>query len=153
MACEDLTQAIGFIMRHAGELQVSTADYSLWGGSAGARMAAYLGSYSTQEFIATDNPRPAAVIMGYTSHTDYTRNDPPTYVVIGDNDGIASASVMRQRVENLRAAGIDAEFHLFPNLRHGFGLGIGTSAEGWEKDAVRFWEKYISRKNGISYGK
>ena len=30
---------------------------------------------------------------------------------------------------------------------HGFGLGIGTTAEGWEKDAVRFWEKYISRKN------
>ena len=67
----------------------------------------------------------------------------PTYVVIGDNDGIASASVMRQRVENLNALGIDAEFHLFPNLRHGFGLGIGTSAEGWEKDAVKFWEKYM----------
>ena len=153
VACEDLAAAIDFILRHAGELQVSTEDYSLWGGSAGARMAAYLGSYSTQGFIAADNPRPAAVIMGYTGHTDYTRNDPPTYVVIGDNDGIASASVMRQRVENLRAVGIDAEFHLFPNLRHGFGLGIETSAEGWEKDAVRFWEKYISRKNGIFYGK
>ena len=62
-------------------------------------------------------------------------------MVIGDNDAIASASVMRQRVENLQAIGIDAEFHLFPNLRHGFGLGIGTSAEGWEKDAVAFWEK------------
>mgnify|MGYP000741945528 FL=1 len=60
--------------------------------------------------------------MGYTGHSDYTRNDPPTYVVIGDNDAIASASVMRQRVENLQAIGIDAEFHLFPNLRHGFGL-------------------------------
>jgi len=33
---------------------------------------------------------------------------------------------------------------------NGFGLGIGTSAEGWEKDAVAFWEKYISRKNGKS---
>lgn len=32
-------------------------------------------------------------------------------------------------------------------MRHGSGLGIGTTAEGWEKDAVRFWEKYISRKN------
>lgn len=32
-------------------------------------------------------------------------------------------------------------------MRHGFGLGIGTTAEGWEKDAVRFWAKYISRKN------
>ncbi|MDE5707580.1 MAG: alpha/beta hydrolase, partial [Alistipes sp.] len=62
VACEDLAAAIDFILRHAGELQVSTEDYSLWGGSAGARMAAYLGSYSTQGFIAADNPSPAAVI-------------------------------------------------------------------------------------------
>lgn len=150
VACEDLAGVIDFIMRHAEELQVSTDDYSLWGGSAGARMAAYLGSYGTQGFISAVHPRPATVVMGYTGHSDYTRNDPPTYVVIGDNDAIASASVMRQRVENLQAIGIDAEFHLFPNLRHGFGLGIGTSAEGWEKDAVAFWEKYISRKNGKS---
>lgn len=145
VACEDLAAAIDFIMRHAGELQVSTEDHSLWGGSAGARMAAYLGSYGTQGLIGTAHERPAAVITGYTGHTDYTRNDPPTYAVIGDNDGIASASVMRQRVKNLNALGIDAEFHLFPNLRHGFGLGIGTSAEGWEQKAVRFWEKHISR--------
>lgn len=34
----------------------------------------------------------------------------------------------------------------FRGVRHGFGLGIGTTAEGWEKDAVRFWEKY--RRSG-----
>lgn len=153
VACEDLAQAIDFIMRNADELQVSPDSYSLWGGSAGARMAAYLGSYSTQGFINAEHPRPSVVIMGYTSHSEYTRNDPPTYVVIGDNDAIASASVMRRRIENLKSLDIDAEFHLFPNLRHGFGLGTGTSAENWEKDAVKFWEKYIYRKNGTSYRK
>lgn len=147
MACEDLAQAIDFIMRHAEELQVSTEDYSLWGGSAGARMAAYLGSYSTQGFIDATHERPVAVIMGYTGHSEYTQNDPPTYVIIGEDDAIASPATMRRRVENLQALGIDAEFHLLRDLRHGFGLGIGTTAEGWEKDAVRFWEKYISRKN------
>lgn len=123
VACEDLAQAIDFIMRHAGELQVSTEDYSLWGGSAGARMAAYLGSYSTQGFIDVENPRPAAVIMGYTGHADYTRNDPPTYVVIGDNDGIASASVMRQRVENLRAAGHRCRIPFVPEFAPRFRIG------------------------------
>ena len=142
VACEDLAQAIDFILRHADELQVATDGYSLWGGSAGARMAAYLGSYATQGFIGAEHDRPAAVIMGYTSHSDYTPADPPTYALIGDNDAIASASAMRRRVNNLNALGIDAEFHLYPNLRHGFGLGIGTSAEGWEKDAVRFWEAH-----------
>lgn len=33
---------------------------------------------------------------------------------------------------------------LFPNLRHGFGLGVGTSAEGWIDGAVEFWEKHRS---------
>lgn len=33
---------------------------------------------------------------------------------------------------------------LFPNLRHGFGLGVGTSAEGWIDGAVEFWEKHCS---------
>lgn len=147
VACEDLAQAIDFIIRHADELQVAIGDYSLWGGSAGARMAAYLGSYGTQGFIGIEHARPAAVIMGYTSHSDYTADDPPTYALIGDNDAIASASVMQQRVNNLQALGIDAEFHQYPNLRHGFGLGTCTSAEGWEKEAVRFWERHISRKN------
>ena len=46
-----------------------------------------------------------------------------------------------QDTEALQAIGIPAEFHLYPNLRHGFGLGIGTSAEGWIDGAVRVWEE------------
>lgn len=41
-ACEDLARAIAFIHEHADELGVDVTDYSLWGGSAGARMAAWL---------------------------------------------------------------------------------------------------------------
>ena len=104
-------------MRNAEELQVSTEDYSLWGGSAGARMAAYLGSYSTQGFINATHDRSAAVIMGYTGHSEYTQNDPPTYVIIGEDDAIASPATMRRRVENLQALGIDARFA--PRLRIG----------------------------------
>lgn len=39
----DLAQAIAYIYDHAEELQVNPDGYSLWGGSAGARMAAVLG--------------------------------------------------------------------------------------------------------------
>jgi acetyl esterase/lipase len=142
-ACEDLARAINFIFENADELEVNTDDYSLWGGSAGARMVAYLGSYGTAAYGGENNPRPAAVIMQYTAHSDYTRNDPPTFVVTGENDGIVSWRTMEQRVNNLKAAGIDTEFHKYPNLGHGFGLGIGTTAEGWFENAVKFWEKYI----------
>jgi hypothetical protein len=143
-ACEDLARAISFIFEHAEELAVSTGDYSLWGGSAGARMAAYLGSYGPAAYGGGNYPRPGAVIMQYTGHSDYTRSDPPTFVVTGENDGIANWRTMEQRVNNLKAAGIDAEFHVYPNIGHGFGLGIGTTAEGWFENAVACWERHIN---------
>ena len=68
-ACEDLARAIDFIFEHAEELEVDTDRYSLWGGSAGARMAAYLGSYGPAGFGGGDLPRPGAVIMQYTGHS------------------------------------------------------------------------------------
>lgn len=148
-AVEDLAAGIDYIFGNAPELQVGTRDYSVWGGSAGARMAAYIGSYTPAGFGGSVGARPATVVMGYTGHSDYTPDDPPTYVVIGDNDGIASPAVMRRRVEALQALGIDAEFHLFPGVRHGFGLGTGTNAEGWLDDAIRFWEKHMDQSAGI----
>lgn len=42
-ACEDLARAIAFLYEHQKELQIDMKGYSLWGGSAGARMAAWLG--------------------------------------------------------------------------------------------------------------
>ena len=142
-ACEDLARAISFIFNHAEELEVDTDGYSLWGGSAGARMAAWLGSYGTAAFGEEDLPRPGAVIMQYTGHTDYSEDDPPTYACVGENDGIASWRTMERRLENMNALGIATEFHKYPNLSHGFGLGTGTVAEGWINDAAAFWEKQI----------
>lgn len=144
VACEDLAVAISFIFENAETLGVSTDCYSLWGGSAGARMVAYLGSYGLEAFGGDDLPKPGTVIMQYTGHTDYTKNDPPTYVCVGENDGIASWRRMEQRINTLSSLGIDTEFHKYPNLGHGFGIGIGTSAESWIDDAVAFWEKHIN---------
>ena len=88
-------------------------------------------------------PRPGAVIMQYTGHSDYTQEDPPTFACVGENDGIASWRTMQRRLEAMSAAGIDTEFHKYPGLSHGFGIGIGTVAEGWVDDAVAFWEKQM----------
>ena len=142
-ACEDLARAISFIFEHAEELEVDTDCYSLWGGSAGARMAAYLGSYGPAAFGGDELPGPGAVVMQYTGHSDYMESDPPTYVCVGENDGIASWRTMESRLEGMSALGIDTEFHKYPGLSHGFGLGTGTVAEGWIEDAIAFWEKHM----------
>ena len=140
-ACEDLARAIAFIHEHADELEVDTAGYSLWGGSAGGRMAAWLGSYGTESFGEKAYPAPAAVIVNYTGLSEVTGTEPPTYSAVGTSDGIASYRTMERRIEAIRKNGTDAMIEVFPGLPHGFGLGTGTAAEGCIGNAVAFWEK------------
>ena len=142
-ACEDLARAIAFLYEHAEELDIDMADYSLWGGSAGARMAAWLGTYGTEAFGEQAYPRPAAVIMQYTGLSEVTGDEPPTYCCVGTSDGIASYRVMEERVRRIREGGTDAEIEVFQGLPHGFGLGEGTVAEGWIDRAIDFWERQM----------
>ena len=72
IACEDLAAAISFIFANSEELEVNTQNYSLWGGSAGARMVAYLGSYGPAAYGGDNLPRAGTVVMLYTGHSDYT---------------------------------------------------------------------------------
>jgi predicted esterase len=110
-------------------------------------MAAYLGSRGPEYFGGDKLPRPVTVVMQYTGHSEYTGAEPPTFAVIGENDGIASPQTMKRRIDALKALGVDTEFHVYPRLGHGFGPGLGTSAEGWEKPAMAFWQKQIERES------
>lgn len=143
-ACEDLARAIAFIHDHADELEVDTADYSLWGGSAGGRMSAWLGSYGTESFGEKPYPRPAAVIVNYTGLSEVTGTEPPTYSVVGTNDSIAYWKTMQSRINAIKAIGTDAEIEIFDGLPHGFGIGTGTAAEGWLDSAAEFWERNMN---------
>lgn len=142
-ACEDLARAIAFIFEHAEELQIDTSCYSLWGGAAGARMAAWLGSIGTERFGEKDYARPGAVIMQYTGLGDVYGNEPPTYNCVCTRDGIANYRIMQRRIKAIKANGTDAEIEVFEGLSHGFGLGAGTVAEGWIYRAIEFWERQM----------
>ena len=141
VATQDLAAAVSYIFRNAGALQVSTENYSLWGSSAGARMAAAIGTHGVARFGGDAIPKPSTVVMAYTGHSEYSADDPPTFTVVGEQDGIASPATMERRVQALKQAGVTVEYHKYPAVGHGFGLGTGTSAEGWIGDAVRFWER------------
>ena len=148
-ACEDLARAVSFIFAHADELGVNTDCYSLWGGSAGGRMAAWVSSNGTAAFGGGNLPKAGAAIIQYTGLSDYSRDDVPTYVCVGSSDGIASWRTMKARLDGMASLGIPTEFHVYEGLPHGFGLGTGTVAEGWINDAVRFWEKQM-KDNGTT---
>jgi acetyl esterase/lipase len=140
---QDLGRAICFIEDHAEELDVNPYGYSLWGGSAGARMAAILGNSDyLRQITGRELPQAGAVIMQYTGYDAVSRHDAPTYVCVGTSDGIAWWVGMKRRLQKLSRLGVPTEFHAYSGLRHGFGIGTGTVAEGWINDAVLFWEKY-----------
>ena len=143
-ACEDLARAIVFLYEHAYELKIDMTDYSLWGGSAGARMAAWLGSYGIAAFDEKQYLKPAAVIMQYTGLSQVQGNEPPTYACVGTSDGIASYRSMERYINQIKRNGTNADIEVFKGLSHGFGLGLGTVAEGWIDNAVNFWESNIN---------
>jgi acetyl esterase/lipase len=151
LATRDLAAALSYIFRNAATLGVGTEGYSLWGSSAGARMAAAIGSHGTGNAGGSALPKPSVVVMAYTGYSDHSGDEPPTFVVVGEQDGIARPSVMERRVLALQRAGTEVEFHRYRGLGHGFRPGIGTIAEGWLNRAVQFWEKVLAargKRNG-----
>ena len=143
-ASEDLAAAISCIIENAESLQVSAKDYSLWGSSAGARMVGDIAVHGVAGFGGQDHPKPSIVVIAYTGHTIFSEDFPPAFITVSRDDGIVNASVVDRRVENLRRAGIEVEYRKYRNAGHGFGLGVGTEAEGWLELAIQFWENQLS---------
>jgi len=139
-AIDDLAAALSYIFDNAETLEVSPNGYSVWGGSAGAKMADAVSS-GYVSFEGAVIPRPSMAVIAYTGIFGALIY-PPTFAIVSDND--MSYSIMEKCVEKMRNAGIDVEYHKYKKAGHGFGLGIGTEAEGWINNAVRFWEKYIT---------
>lgn len=144
-ATKDLAAALSYVFENAEMLGVSTEDYSLWGSSAGARMVANIASNEVASFGVNNLPNPCIVAMAYTGHPTFSQNDPPTFVTVSEDDRIINVSAVEKRVEAMRNAGIEVEYHKYKNAGHGFGLGVGTDAAGWIEHAIQFWENHMSK--------
>jgi len=145
-ATEDLAAAIAYVFRNAGTFGVSTQGYSLWGGSAGARMVGNIALRGVSDYGGGgDLPKPATVVIAYTGQSSYSSDFPPTFMTVSADDGIANVATVERRVRNLRDAGVEVEYHRYRNAGHGFGLGVGTDAEGWIGYAIEFWRNHLSK--------
>jgi acetyl esterase/lipase len=142
-ATEDLAVAISYIFKNEELLKVTTTDYSLWGGSAGARMVGDIALSGVAAFGGDDIPKPATAVIAYTGQSTWSKDFPPAFITVAANDGIANVNTVEKRVENLKNAGVDVEYRRYESAGHGFGLGTGSDAEGWLDLAVLFWERHI----------
>jgi acetyl esterase/lipase len=143
-ATQDLAAAISYIFRNAERLGVSTKEYSLWGGSAGARMVGGIALNGVLAYGGDNLPKPATVVIAYTGQSSYSAGFPPTFLTVAANDGIANVNTVDKRVENLKAEGVEVEYRRYQTAGHGFGKGTGTDAEGWVNYAIGFWMKHMT---------
>ncbi|MCG6189967.1 alpha/beta hydrolase [Maribellus maritimus] len=145
IASEDLAAAISYIFRNAAELGIDTVDYSLLGGSAGARMVGDIALRGVAAYGGDNLPKPATAIIAYTGQSTYSSSFSPTFITVAANDGIVNINTVENRVANLRNAGVEVEYQRYERAGHGFGIGTGSDAEGWLDLAIDFWERHMDR--------
>ena len=142
-ATKDLAAAITYIFRNSETLGVGRRDYSLWGGSAVARMDGNIALNGITAYGGGNLLKPATAVIAYTGQSTYSSDFSPAFITVASNDGIANVNAVEKRVENLKKAGVDIEYRRYQSAGHGFGLGTGTDAEGWVDLAVQFWQRHI----------
>lgn len=142
-ASQDLIAAVNWIRDNAASLGIAAQGYSLWGGSAGARISSNA-SYGEGGIERPNLLHPAAVVMAYTTypgHPEFSRDDPAGFIMVGDQDWIVPVSHSEKRVAAMKAVGVGVEFLLYRGIGHGYGVGNGTVAAGWMDKALNFWER------------
>ena len=144
-ATEDLANAIHFVFDHASTLKINTKNYSLWGGSAGARMVGNIAQFGVNSFVKGNYPKPVTAVISYTGQSSYSKDFPSTFMNVSADDGIANVNTVERRVQNLKNAGVKVSYERYKKAGHGFGLGTGTDAAGWLNNAVGFWQSQMSR--------
>lgn len=155
---DDLARAVKEILNRAAEYNVDTANYSVWGGSAGGHLVASFGTNNTG-YQKYGLPKSGALVLSYpvismskalthmgshdlllgknvgeeleqlTSVEQHVTADfPPTYVWCGDGDQVVSPENTKILVDALHKAGTPMEYDIFPGVDHGVGPGTGTAA-------------------------
>ena len=132
----------------AKDLEVSKDNYSLWGGSAGARTVS-CAVYGEGGITKKECVKPALAVIVYVFFVEnpkFDKDDSPAFFIVGKKDDLVSWQNVKERADKMKKAGCIVEEHYIDNLEHGFGVGKGTPAEGWIEKAVKFWEKNMINK-------
>lgn len=168
---DDLARAVKEIFDRAGEWNLDTNGYSVWGASAGGHLAASFGTES-MGYVKYGLPKPAAMILTYPVVTmselthretranllgaeptdeqirltsveqQVTENYPPTFLWCGDADRTVDPENSRMLETALREKGVPCLRRKYPGIDHGVGLGKGLCCESWIGDAVDFWNRH-----------
>ncbi|MFJ8110998.1 alpha/beta hydrolase [Streptomyces sp. NPDC096132] len=139
---DDLAQALRFTRSKLLHKNYRMDDYALWGSSAGASIAGAWGSDNQYGAQAHGFRDPAAIISAYMTprYSDFVGPSfPDSFVIHAADDVIAPIAGVDALVDKLRGLGVTVDYRRFDTGGHGFGLGVGTPANGWFDQALAFW--------------
>lgn len=146
---DDACQAIQIIRNHSVEWNIDVSKIGVAGFSAGGHLASTLSTYYANNELC---PRPAFTILfypvitmetvtkggtrnnllgltpseedilNYSPEKQVSENTPPSIIFTADNDQSVPSAHSIMYYEALKAKGIPASLHIFPEGGHGWGL-------------------------------
>jgi acetyl esterase/lipase len=142
---DDMAALMALLRENAEQWDLSLDGYSVWGSSAGGMVVSAWGSDGPMGAEAHGFEPPAVIINAYTPPRliKASPSFPPYLAVIAADDELVPVAGVDQLVDDLREEGVEVEYLRFDGGQHGFGLGVGTPAEGWLTDAVAFWKDHL----------
>lgn len=146
---DDIAAQISFIEGHAEELNVLTDHYLIGGFSAGS---VSVSDWCDPSFGYAQHglTKPGTVCYIYGFNEDLVDTvDIPAYILFCHNDPYFEETLAERVRDSMQKREIPVIQKLV-SCPHGFGLGTGTEAENWHKEAIYFWEQqYIADKYNV----
>lgn len=71
---------------------------------------------------------------------------PPTYLVMAKDDDTIPQVLYENLKTALKRNGVPCRIQHVNTGSHGYGLGIGTEAEGWLTEAIEFWQQRVNER-------
>ncbi len=172
---DDVAASIKYIHENADSFNVEKNDYAVIGFSAGGHAVSNFGtevvgwkhygltcpktlvlSYpvvtmgqyahqKTKEYFLGKKQGKIELQVQYSPEMNVTKNYPSTYIFSCEEDSSVDILNSKMLASSLEKAKVSYKLNLSVGSTHGIGLGIGSKAEGWFDEAVRFWSKANNR--------
>jgi acetyl esterase/lipase len=151
-ALQDGQRALRLVRSRAKEWNVNPQRVGMMGFSAGGEVVAQVCRKADKGDAKAEDPidRESAVPnfqalvysgpLGIRGEKLTKENTPPTWILVGDDDG--AAALLVQHYQDAKKAGVSAEMHIYAKVGHGFGYrpskATGKPVESWPQRFVEF---------------